>query len=255
MSSSTAPRRRPSDGKGEAIPDPSSGRAVATMKVFDVPTDYRTFATDLPTEPSGNVRIAESKKKPGYYLMEGVRGYELYQTRHPMKERLLKIDGQTWMTDDPLHNEGMKALAEKSRGRVLVAGLGLGLVTDALLKNPEVESVTTVERNEQVIELVHPHFPSIVKERLTIEHEDFWKFVEITQEPYDTVICDLYVVSRAGRTDDQPYPPAIGRYFLQRAYPKSDVWVWGMRDPSANPAVEPVSGEYLEMVRAMREGQ
>lgn len=59
-----------------------------------------------------------------------------------------------------------------ARGTVIVAGLGLGVVTQALLAKPSVKHVTVVEIDGDVIELVHPH---IASDRLTVVKADVRK--------------------------------------------------------------------------------
>jgi hypothetical protein len=46
----------------------------------------------------------------------------------------------------------------RARGRVLVCGLGLGMVLGAILAKPDAERVTVVEVERDVIELVGPHY-------------------------------------------------------------------------------------------------
>lgn len=65
--------------------------------------------------------------------------------------RTLYHSGVFWMNDCQAHRESMQALAAAAFGDVLVAGYGLGLVQRALLDNPRVSSVLTVEINPEVI--------------------------------------------------------------------------------------------------------
>jgi hypothetical protein len=45
---------------------------------------------------------------------------------------------------------------QKAKGHCLIMGLGLGMITSAVLRKKEVEQVTVVERDEHVITLVEP---------------------------------------------------------------------------------------------------
>lgn len=47
---------------------------------------------------------------------------------------------------------------ERHGGRILIHGLGLGLVVQAALRCPTVDSVDVVELNREVVELVGPHY-------------------------------------------------------------------------------------------------
>ena len=82
----------------------------------------------------------------------------------------LTLDGDLWMSDTPDEIDDHMPMiheAEKRGGRVLVNGLGLGMVIKALLDLPQVEHVDVVELNKDVIDLVGPHYAS---ERCTIHH-------------------------------------------------------------------------------------
>lgn len=70
---------------------------------------------------------------------------------HHKKHKFMFIDDCLWMLDTPQEKDLQKELANKSFGNVLVAGYGFGILTEFLLKNPKVESVTTVEKHKEVI--------------------------------------------------------------------------------------------------------
>ena len=62
-----------------------------------------------------------------------------------------------------------------AHGNVLVTGLGLGLVNESLMNNPNVESVTIVEKYQEVIDLVWNHCPKNDKVRLICADIYDWK--------------------------------------------------------------------------------
>lgn len=69
---------------------------------------------------------------------------------------------------------GIVAIAE---GRVLVAGLGIGMVARALLRKPEVTHLTVVELAPEVIELTAPHLKALYGDKLEVVQGDIleWK--------------------------------------------------------------------------------
>ncbi len=106
--------------------------------------------------------------------MEGVRGYDYFTVKKPIPITSLIVDRQTWMVDDPLHWYGMQDLAKAASGRVLVAGLGLGLVIHALEENEAVTAVDVVEIDEDVIGLITTR---IKMKKTEIINEDFWRYL------------------------------------------------------------------------------
>ena len=91
------------------------------MKILEI-KKWKPFTSLYPQAKLGNVEIEKTKYKRGYYLMEGVGGYELFHLKNPAIITTLKIYGEQQMVDDPLHYLGMNLLAKNSGGRVLTAG-------------------------------------------------------------------------------------------------------------------------------------
>jgi len=180
--------------------------------------------------------------------MEGVRGYDYFTVKKPIPVTSLVVDGQTWMVDDPLHWYGMQDLAKAASGKVLVAGLGLGLVIHGLEENEAVTAVDVVEIDEDVVGLISP---MIEMGKTSIINEDFWLYLYRTEEPYDTCILDIWVYDEEDRTRvGYSMLAAIGT--VSSKFPSAKVYIWGIRDPKWNPAVTKAPC-YLETERRIGE--
>ena len=191
--------------------------------------DWRTPATDYPESEFGSARIRREKYKKGYYHNYGLRGYEYFEVKKPIDITSLEIMDncgvwKTWMVDDVPHWWSMQKYAENSSGKVLVAGLGLGLVTGELLKNVDVNSVTVIERNEDVIGLIAPFLPIKIGDNLEILNEDFYDFIHETEERFDRIIVDLWVTGSKEETlrtlNDEVLPLAV---YLKKLFPDASV--------------------------------
>jgi len=64
------------------------------------------------------------------------------------------------MSDTPDERRDHRLAVQKSHGHVLINGLGIGMVLAAILKKTEVEHITVVEIDPDVIDLVGPHYSS-----------------------------------------------------------------------------------------------
>ncbi|MDD3493590.1 MAG: hypothetical protein PHZ19_08870 [Candidatus Thermoplasmatota archaeon] len=155
--------------------------------------DWHTPATEYPEIQEGNVRIRKLKYTRGCYEMYGIDGMLIYEVMKPLIiTQLQELRGKrwhSWMVDDPPHYRAMEIYAQHSHGRVLVAGLGLGLVLHALVKNPDVTEIVVVEKNIDVIRLMCDLIPP----KPRIVHDDFLTYVDRGLGKWDTIIVDLWV--------------------------------------------------------------
>lgn len=69
----------------------------------------------------------------------------------------LRINDALVMSDTPDEIHDHISVQAEARGRVLLHGLGIGMIAAACLRKPEVEHITIVEKNPHVITLVAPH--------------------------------------------------------------------------------------------------
>ncbi len=108
----------------------------------------------------------------------------------------IRQDGRVWMTVTPNEVNTIRPCIEKSRGKVLACGLGLGYYAFHCLLKQDVSSVTVVEYDPQVIDvftrLILPHFPR--RGDLRIIQADAFDYAEhvLPGEGYDTVFTDLW---------------------------------------------------------------
>jgi len=197
---------------------------------------WKTPVSNYPQKQLHNIRIAKKKYKRGLYYMEGVNGYDFFQVVKPITITILQERREKrwhdWMVDDPLHTFGMMGLADNSEGKVLVAGLGLGIIVHYLVQNPKVKQIDVVEINKNVIELIKPLLPK--SRKLKIIHDNFYRYLQNTTKEYDTIIVDLWV----GKGNRKMLLEMLTCYYRVRIkYPKAKIFIWGIRNSKLNPAV------------------
>lgn len=121
-----------------------------------------------------------SMLRPGTYVVEG--------------DYTRLFVGQTLMMSDT-RMEGVSNIDAliNARGRMLIAGLGLGYVLVPILKRPEVDHVTVVELEPDVVDLVEPairaHVPE-ARDKLAVIVGDI--FTWTPTEIYDTIYFDIW---------------------------------------------------------------
>lgn len=98
----------------------------------------------------------------------------------------LFINNDLWMWDTPRERELQNDLNKQAFRDVLVAGYGFGIVTNLLLKNPKVKSVTTVEKYKEILNAVK----KIGQIKGEIIINDFYKLP--TNKKFDCIIGDIW---------------------------------------------------------------
>ena len=126
---------------------------------------WSTPASLYPDGKVGKARLKTAHYTRGQYQCYGIKGFDFFQAVRPLPIKSLQVAGKTWMVDDPPHWWAMEEHATFYRGHVVVAGLGLGLIVHTLAACPDVERVTVVEVEPDVITLVQPHLPPSARSR------------------------------------------------------------------------------------------
>lgn len=105
-------------------------------------------------------------------------------------------DGRVWMTITPNEIETMQDAVDRAFGHVLTFGLGLGYFAYMVSEKNNVDRVTVVEINEDVIALfkqyILPQFPNAGK--IDIVREDAFEFAEreLARGRFDFLFADMW---------------------------------------------------------------
>jgi hypothetical protein len=129
------------------------------------------------------------------------------------------VDRSTfWMSDTPAerrdHCEVIGAIDLGKAKRVLIGGLGIGMVVQAALTFDHVELIQVVERDERVIELVADHY--LKSGRVEIIHADAVEQMKAWPRGsrWDVVYHDIWPEISA---DNLPEMRAFSAFYRRRA--------------------------------------
>lgn len=108
-------------------------------------------------------------------------------------KRLLRQGGifgfTTIMSTTPAEVNDLWGVYDHAKGDVLINGLGLGVVVFLLLKKEEVTSITVIEIDQDVIDLVEPY---IKDPRVTVIHADAFTWKPPKGKRYNAVWHDIW---------------------------------------------------------------
>lgn len=100
--------------------------------------------------------------------------------------------GYLIMSDTPNEISDHMSFIRKAEGHVLINGLGIGMVLQAVIKKPEVTHVTVVEFSEDVIALTGKVYKERYGDKLTIIHADALEYKPPKGERYGAVWHDIW---------------------------------------------------------------
>lgn len=187
------------------------------MSIFDVSVPVQAGEQGLAritkfevSEQDSRLTALRSIQHPGEYVRPG------HYTR-------LVVAGRLMMTDTLMERRTNSAFVHHAHGRVLIAGLGIGLILEAILDNPEVKTVTVVEKYQDVIDLVAPSYLDRYADKLTVIAADIFDWRPMPKSmTYNTIYFDVWPEITGGNL------PEMGR--LHRAFrrhlDKTDPEAW-----------------------------
>lgn len=124
-----------------------------------------------------------------------------------------------FMSDTPAEYRDASYFIACATGHVLVSGLGLGMVIKALLLKSDVDSITVVELEADVIALVADHYADT---RLRVVHGDAYRWKP--DRRFDWAWHDIWAdVS----TDDLPDMARLCRHYAKAMTHPGRQMVWG----------------------------
>lgn len=181
---------------------------------------------DLPEGRSGKIEVKHSTLEGKVYVVSDreayTRGLRPAFAVLPKPRRIheLREDGRgVWMTDHPCElNQIAEMLATiRPRGRVLVGGLGLGLLARALTQRDAVKSVTVIELSSDVIKLCQAPGYEVVQ-------DDLLKFLRCSERSFDCYLLDTWQGTNEGTWWSNVVP--LRRAIRGRWGAKPVIWGW-----------------------------
>lgn len=148
--------------------------------------------TDLvPPGVAGEVKvehfeISEDEARFGNLRASMRRDYDAVV--RPGRYVKLVVGGQLMMSDTPMERRTNIDFARNVKGRVLIAGLGIGMILHKLEEKPEVTEVVVVEKYPEVVSLVGP----TVGPKVKVVTADIFEWKPAKGEKFDTIYADIW---------------------------------------------------------------
>ena len=150
---------------------------------------------DVPEGVSGDWRVERFEITERAASLERVRASFHAPYREPPPAghyTRLTHRGSLVMSDTPAEIRDHWYAICQSKGNVLVNGLGLGVVVQAMLDRPQVDHLTVIELSPDVLSLIAPHYHSRFGDRLTTIQADALTWKPPVGVRYDVVWHDIW---------------------------------------------------------------
>lgn len=133
--------------------------------------------------------------------------------------------GSIVMSDTEMEKRTNSAFVINAHGNVLIGGLGIGLILLAIQDKEEVDQITVVEKNMEVIELVGSQLP--LNSKVHIVHDDIFEYKPLFK--YNTIYMDIwnYINSDVYQREMKPLISRYRRYLVPKSEDESryiDCW-------------------------------
>lgn len=164
------------------------------------------------------------KQDADFFNLRMAIGGDRFGAVKPGRYARLHIQGVTavtpMMSDTQMERRTNHDVVRHANGRVLIGGLGLGMILHPILAKPEVTEVTVLEINPDVIALIEPQIRGWRgAKKLTIVQADALKWVAPKGVRWDTIYFDLWPEIS---TDNWPEIVRLKQRFVPRLNRKNE---------------------------------
>lgn len=181
----------------------------------------------IPEGESGNVKIqkytvdelhmmtkaamtgSDDIQKPGIYLR-------------------LMIDDEVMMSNNQMEFRTNLPFLTRAHGRILIAGLGLGLLPDTLRDDPRVTEIIIVEKNPHVIKLVAPY---VTNPKVRVVESDIFEYKP--EGVFNVIYFDIWPVFNPTCLPDMNKLRAKFEKYLDTSDPHRWINSWRYHDIKA----------------------
>lgn len=155
--------------------------------------------------------ILQDRKAGDFELSHfSIESNDLYALLHGMpngKYIRLTHRGSVVMSDTGMEKRTNSAFCRKAHGKVLIGGLGIGLILLAVQDKEDVEHIIVIEKNQEVIDLVADQLP--LNDKVEIVNGDVFDYVP--QDKYNTIYMDIWNFINSDVYEKQ-MKPLMSRY-------------------------------------------
>lgn len=185
------------------------------------PSKSGIYKIEVEVIPEGKEMTIVSKRN---WIMMGYRPLKVKYDcpRLLFKLKLIKEGHRLLMSDSPQEMFLQYDAYKNAKGRVLTAGLGLGLYANMIAKKDNVKEVIVVEIDKDIIKLAKPK-----NKKIKVIQGDIWNFIRKTKEKFDYAYIDIHY-----HTGEWEYKQTVlpMKKIFDKRFPNMPVDFWGEKE-------------------------
>lgn len=200
------------------------------MKHLRQYTDVHNF---LPELQSPTLKVVHFQLTEDQVRTEKMYNFRQYWTVMGLRANFtytkLVLNGNLWMSDTPMERNTNLDFLMYANGDVLIFGLGIGLIVYPLLNDESIKSITVIENDKAVIDLIYPFLKKhdALNKLIVLEGDAFTynKHLPLVRK-FDTIYFDIWVDICLDNYDSQKLLERTYRRFLNKSNPNKWMNSW-----------------------------
>lgn len=146
------------------------------------------------------IQVGAAKIEAFRISLEEARKYNFWVPKSmavfPGEYVRLFINGELMMSDTPMERRTNVEFVVNANGHVLIAGLGLGMIVNALrekIKDGDVTQITIIEKEQDVVDMIRPFLHEIEKEcQINYITADILEYKPEKGSKFDSIYFDIW---------------------------------------------------------------
>lgn len=171
---------------------------------------YKDMPTILSPASVGNAKLEHFEIASGDLraMIDGIL---------PGKYVRLIHDGSLVMSDTQMEKRTNIEFCHSAHGDVLIGGLGIGMIVLAIQDDPSVQSITVLEKYQDVIDLIAPQLP--LNNKVQIVCADVFDWTPPKGTKYDCIYMDIwdYINEDVYQEEMKPLKRKWGHYLKPKS--------------------------------------
>ena len=190
--------------------------------MIDEPFGFPRMATLIPEGKRGSAEVRHVTASTHDSQMSALKGGANYI--QPGTYAQLWVNGKLMMSDTRYERISNLEVVRQAHGKVLIAGLGLGMILKPILAKPSVTSVWVMEKEDDVIGLIWPH---VEHPKLDVRKADIFTWNPPKSDgPWNCIYFDIWPDHTTDNLPEMAKLHQKYKYYLDRTDPYCWMGSW-----------------------------